>query len=124
MTTVGTYTKKQIAVIISSNEKEIKLKMINMRKQLSGCDCGLFAITFATTLAAGNQPEQCFFDQSAMRHLYECLTKQEIPHKPRRITRMVKQEDTLELCCTCRMPEIPPMVECSRCNHVNCISVP
>lgn len=129
--TVGTYTKKQIASIISSNEKEIKLKMINVQKQLGGCDCGLFAIAFATTLATGNQPEQCFFDQAAMRrHLYECLTKQEMsmfPHKPRRITRMVKQEDTLELFCTCRMPEIPPMVECSRCcnwYHVNCVSVP
>ena len=54
-----------------SNEKEIKLKMINVQKQLGGCDCGLFAIAIATTLAVGNQPEQCFFDQAAMRrHLY------------------------------------------------------
>ena len=39
--TVGTYTKKQIASIVSSSEKEIKLKMMNVQKQNGGCDCGL-----------------------------------------------------------------------------------
>ena len=38
--TVGTYTKKQIASIVSSSEKEIKLKMMNVQKQNGGCDCG------------------------------------------------------------------------------------
>ena len=95
---VETYTRKQIASIISSYEKN-KLKMINMQKQLGSWDCELFVIAFATTLAAGNQPEQCFFDPAAMRrHLYEHLTKQKMsmfPHKLRRIARMVKQENTL-----------------------------
>ena len=49
--TVGTYTKKQIASIVSSSEKEIKLKMMNVQKQNVGCDSGLFAIAFATALA-------------------------------------------------------------------------
>ena len=72
--TVGTYTKKQIASIVSSSEKDIKLKMMNVQKQNGGCDCGLFAIAFATALANGIQPGHCFFNQDAMRrHLYKCL---------------------------------------------------
>ena len=59
--TVVTYTKKQIASIVSSSEKEIKLKMMNVQKQNGGCDCGLFAIAFATALANGIQPGHCFF---------------------------------------------------------------
>ena len=37
-------------------------------------DCGLFAIAFATALAHGMDPVECFFDQRKLRrHLYQCL---------------------------------------------------
>ena len=127
--TVGTYTKKQIASIVSSSEKEIKLKMMNVQKQNGGCDCGLFAIVFPSALANGIQPGHCFFNQDTMRrHLYKCLTEGKMlmfPQKQRRTSR--KSEDSIELFCICHMPEIPPMVECSQCSnwyHVSCVSVP
>ena len=46
---VGMYTKKQIASIV--------IKMMNVQKQDRGyrCDCGLFAVAFATALANGIQ---------------------------------------------------------------------
>ena len=121
--TVGTYTKKQIASIVSSSEKEIKLKVMNVQKQNGGCDCGLFAIAFATALANGIQPGHCFFNQDAMRrHLYKCLMEGKMsmfPQKQRRTSRLVKLEDSIELFCICHniMPEIPPMVECSQCSN-------
>ena len=129
--TVGTYTKKQIASIVSSSEKEIKLKMMNVQKQNGGCDCGLFAIAFATALANGIQPGHCFFNQDAIRrHLYKCLMEGKMsmfPQKQRWTSRLVKSEDSIELFCICHMPEIPPMVECSQCSnwyHVSCVCVP
>ena len=71
---IGTYTKKQIAALVSSQEKEIVIKMMNVQLQAGGCDCGLFAIAFATALANGIQPGECSFKQDAMRrHLYQCL---------------------------------------------------
>ena len=49
----GTYTQKQIAALISSKEKEIVIKMMNVQLQYGGYDCGLFAIAFTTALADG-----------------------------------------------------------------------
>ena len=128
--TVGTYTKKQIASIVSAS-KNIELKMMNVQLQNGGCDCGLFAIAFATALANAIESGNCFFKQDLMRtHLYKCLMEEKMtmfPLKPRRTNRLVKSEDTIELFCACRMPEIPPMVEYYKCNNwypVSCVSVP
>ena len=128
----GTYTKKQIAALISSEEKEIIIKMMNVQLQAGGCDCGLFAIAFATALANGIQPGVCTFKQDAMRkHLYECQNNGKLTMfpllKPIRQGGLVRSRESMELFCTCRMPEIPPMVECSTCGewyHVQCVSVP
>ena len=92
---VGTNTKKQIAALVSSQEKQIVIKMMNIQLQAGGSDCGLFAIAFATALANGIKPGECSFKQ--------------------------------EIFCVCRMPEVPPMVECSKCGrwyHVQCVDVP
>ena len=40
------------------------------------CDCGLFAIVFATALVMGHKPEDVQFNQGKMRkHLWKCLGK-------------------------------------------------
>ena len=64
---IGTYTKKLIAALVSSQEKKIVIKMMNVQLQAGGCDCGLFAIAFATGLANGIQPGECSFKLDAMR---------------------------------------------------------
>ena len=129
---VGHYSKKQIAALLCSKEKEVRLKMMDVQKQSGGYDCGLFAIGFATALASGIPPGQCTFKQELMRkHLYACLGNSHVSMfpslKPRRQVGVVKSEDFIPLYCTWRMPEIPPMVECSHCNewyHTSCIDVP
>ena len=50
------------------------------------------------------------------------------PYHPQ-VSAEAEWEDLIELFCICPMPEIPPMVECSRCivtgsYHVSCVSVP
>ena len=43
---VGTYTKKEI---LCTEKMEIKLKIMDVQMQAGGCDCGLFAVAFATS---------------------------------------------------------------------------
>ena len=104
--------------------------MMDVQLQTGGCDCGLFSIAFATALANGVQPGECIFKQKEMRrHLYKCPSRGELSMFPlvkKNAAASVKSEDYIELFCTCRMPEILPMVECSNCKkwyHVYCTAV-
>ena len=85
---------------------------------------------FATALDTGQQPGHFRFTQGSMRkHLYKCITNGCLtifPAKPRKC-RGVISTDILELYCSCRMPEIIPMVMCTRCEewyHNECVCVP
>ena len=116
----GTYTKKQVASILCSKKKAIKLKIMDVQMQAGGCDCGLFAVAFATN---GIPPGKFTFDQSKMRkHLYTCLQKGQLvmfpTMKERRVPVKVKSRDEIDIYCECRMPELRnvEMVEC--CVHV------
>ena len=53
---IGTYVKRQIAAIMHRHEEKIIVNVMDVQKQAGGCDCGLFAIAFATALANGKQP--------------------------------------------------------------------
>ena len=129
---VGSYTKKQIAAIVCSKENTITLSMRNVQLQAGGSDCGVFAIAFATALANNINPCECCFKQDAMRdHLRRCLESGKLTMFPlvksRMPRKMVRHVDIIELYCSCRMPEVPPMVECSKCKewyHIKCVSVP
>ena len=100
------------------------IEMIHVQLQQGGFDCGLFSIAFATALANNKHPEQFLFKQDKMReHLHQCLTNEEItmfPAEERR--KRVKVVDTIKLYCDCRMPEIPPMVDCSHCCTIPTVS--
>ena len=131
---VGTYTKKQVASILCSKRKAIKLNIMDVQMQAGGCDCGLFAIAFATALANGIPPGKFTFDQSKMRkHLYTCLQNGRLvmfpTKKERRVPVKVKSRDEIVIYCECRMPELRnvKMVECYKCKewyHVHCVHVP
>ena len=129
---VGSYTKKQIAAIVCSEENKITLNLMNVQLQAGGSDCGLFAIAFATALANNVNPCNCCFKQDAMRdHLRHSLESGKLTMfpmlknwMPRKAVRCV---EVIDIYCSCRMPEVPPMVECSKCKlwyHVKCVSVP
>ena len=114
---VGSYAKKEIAAIVCSKENTITLNMKNVQLQ-------------ATALANNINPCECCFKQDAMRdHLPCCLesgkltmfplVKRQMPRK------VVRHVDIIELYCSCRMPEVPPMVECSKCKewyHIKYVS--
>jgi len=54
----------------------LKVRMIQCRRQTGTKDCGLFAITFATALAFGQNPSRQNFKQEEMRsHLVNCFNK-------------------------------------------------
>ena len=126
--------KNQIAALLATKRKEIKLKFMDVQIQSGGYDCGLFAIAFATAIVLGNEPGKFFFDQSVMRrHLKNCLESENMSLFPVKRTRRgegkVKSEDSIEVFCECRMPPLPgvDMVQCSSCEewfHVSCVSVP
>ncbi len=99
--------------------------------QVGNCDCGLFAIAFATAVAYGKDPSQCNFDQAKMReHLYKCFSGRKLLPFPENIAILIKNNiqsstDDIAVHCYCRMPELKdvPMIECSSCFkwfHVAC----
>lgn len=107
---------------------------VDVQMQAGGCDCGLFAIAFATSLASGIPPGKYCSDRSKMRkHLYTCLQKGRITNFPtvkeRRHHTKVKSTEEIEVYCECRMPELRnvDMVECCKCKewyHVHFFFVP
>ena len=86
------------------------MKFVDVQKQSGLCDCGLFAVAFATCLSHGMQPESVTFKQQELRrHLYKCLENgrmQVFPVvKTRRGHSFVKSNDTVDIYCNCRMPD-------------------
>ena len=55
---VNIRVKEQIASLLYTQEKEIKLKFMNSQKQSGSNDCGLFAVANATLLSMGKTPEK------------------------------------------------------------------
>ena len=129
----GLLLKKQICSIIHTNEKEVTLIYPHVQQQSGTCDCGLFALAFATCLVNGIKPETQMFKQDLMRqHLYKCFQEGKMsmfPSTARKNTlkRQYRAVDTFSINCNCRNPEYGDMVQCSKCNewyHISCVNVP
>ena len=50
--------KEQIACIVCTDCLSIDLQVMDVQMQCGTCDCGLFAIAFATDIVFGAHPEQ------------------------------------------------------------------
>ena len=93
---------------------------------------GVFAIAFATALSNNINPCECCFKHDAMRdHLQHSLESGRLTMFPllkcRMPRKVVQHIDIIKLYCSCLLPEVPPMVECSKCRqwyHIKCVSVP
>ena len=102
--------------------------------QAGTCDCGLYAIAYATTIANGDDPCHIVYDQSKMRrHLFQCFLEGKLTPFPCRQGLLsktrVKTSDDIEVFCHCRMPELKttPMIQCTKCEnwfHCACEDVP
>ena len=72
--TTGTHSRAQIAALLHTESPVIPIQFMSVHMQAGGCDCGLFAIAFATALSLGKHPGQYLFDQGKMRrHLWNCF---------------------------------------------------
>ena len=107
----------QIAAIMWVEKPNIVLEFVPVQKQDGDSDCGLFAIAFATSLCAGNNPAEYAYIQDKLRnHLRQCLENRkvtEFPSQPRKIK---------QLCNPVRN-----MVQCDQCQewfHDECVTVP
>ena len=59
------------------------INMINVQRQINGCDCGVFAIANATELAFGKDPLLCQYDTEVMRlHFLKCLENRKMKRFP------------------------------------------
>ena len=108
---VSTCVHKQIAALLHTSSREIRVKIMDMQIQAGTCDCGLFAIATATALLSGGQPEACTFKQTEMRkHLYGGFKQGKLLPFPllkmRRASKKVKYTKTISVYCLCRMPEV------------------
>ena len=129
---VSSYVENQVAAIVFTETEDITLNFIDVQKQTGTCDCGLFALAFATALTTGCSPERLHFDQGKMRrHLYRCLENGAMENFPivkqRQPKNRIKSTHSFTVHCTCRMPEDRNMVECCGCRqwyHVPCVNVP
>lgn len=125
------HTQLQIASLLNTPHSVIRAKFIDVQQQSGNSDCGLFAIAYATALSLGEDPGKIDFDKSSLRkHLYSCLKSKKITMFPViRRKRVVKVRDTVEIkiYCNCRLPEVGPMLECSKClqwYHDSCVQPP
>jgi len=51
--------KHQIAALLATRSKTIKLSFVDVQKQSGGYDCGLFALAFATLVNGITQRGPC-----------------------------------------------------------------
>ena len=128
---IGTFVQKQIATLLRTGEKKIKVNIMNMQMQSGTCDFGLFAIATATSLLNGTYPETVTYKQPEMRrHLYDSICEGRLEPFPvlklRRSKRRIKYSETFPVYCICRLIETSDrdMVACSSCQewfHVDCL---
>ena len=124
---------RQLAALVAP-DKLLKVRWMDVKKQVGGKDCGFFAIASAVHLCEGWLPELCDWDQAAMRdHLRKCLqvgsmTSFPVVAKCRASTGIV-HEITEKVYCHCKLPEDKSrfMVQCGKCKdwfHRECEAVP
>ena len=122
--------QQQVAAYCKSAD-DIEIDVGRVHQQSNGKDCGVFAITFATHLAHGMNPEQVVFDDLKMReHLIQCFEKNVMTPFPTVYGKRGKfcsvEHLTLKIYCICLgifHPE-DPMVCCSKCDewfHAKCV---
>ena len=128
-------TEFLIAGMVFSPASNLTIKMVNIERQSNSSDCGILAIAYAFDICSGVDPCKARYDSSRTRqHLATCLSDCNFSRFPvvgsERKCRSVKLSKTVELYCTCRLPERvgkDNMVECAVCKdwfHQSCQDVP
>ena len=130
---VSTGTLRVIASLIFSSASQLVVKMMDVGRQSNGSDCGVLAIAFAYDICSGSDPCKVKFNHKAIRqHLANCLEKCSLSRFPivgERRSTGVKSTQTVDLHCSCRLPEErgDKMAECDVCKtwyHQHCMDIP
>jgi len=75
-TTISLAMKNAICSVMRPKADKVHFDLVNVHAQPNACDCGLYAIAYATELVHGCDPALCLFDNGDMRqHLLCCLEK-------------------------------------------------
>lgn len=92
------------------------------QQQAGSDDCGMFAIAYASTLAARDHLSAYLFDQKSMRqHLHTCISQGKWSSFPTkkvgRKNKRAKYTKEVKVHCNCRMPKCfsSDMVQCRLC---------
>ena len=126
-------TKEQIAAMLFSEYKELTLEYQAVQSGRGSSNCGLFALAFATSLCAGENPVEINYIQHLLcKHLLDCITQQVISPFPRTSRRKKKPSQplghsTFKIFCKCRLPEDGHMIQCDCCLewfYSNCVELP
>jgi hypothetical protein len=79
---IASCTKGQIAAILCTRGNSITLQF--HAKQHEGADCGLFAVAYAASLCAGENPLHVNYIQHQLRqHLWQCFVDREMRTFPK-----------------------------------------
>ena len=121
----------QACLILHTSQPQLTLRVVNVGIQQGYDDCGLFSVAMAYDLCSGVDPSTKLYVQDQMRnHLHSCFNNKQMkpfPSFSATIAKRVICNFTIEVFCTCRMPESEWMVCCDNCSewyHDNCITVP
>ena len=102
-----------------------------VQRQAGTCDCGLFALAFATSLCNGICPTAMVYNQQSMRkHFLQCLVNGKMTEFPGRKRKPRTKKSAIipvHVFYKCRQPECGEMAECDQCHewfHKKCESIP
>ena len=109
-----------IASMVHVLSSDLKIVMMDVAKQSNGSDCGVLANAYAFDICSGMDPCSVRFDHRKItQHLATCLENCQISRFPVLGDRVnvQRQPDTVELHCSCRMPERDgdQMANCDSC---------
>lgn len=102
--------KEGVCSYVQPSVDVLTFDLIDVDTQPNSCDCGLFALAYATELAFGYEPALCSFKQLQMRkHLTHCLEVGKMMRFPSsskrsRLGMRVRKSVTVKIYCLCRMP--------------------
>ena len=132
-TSVSDKTIHLIASMVSSSSSKLEIRMMDVAKQLNSSDCGVLAIAYAFDICNRLNPCEVQFEHKKIRqHLAQCLETCQLSRFPilcGRKCASIKSTKTVDLHCTCRMPEETgdEMAECDLCHvwyHRHCMDIP
>ena len=132
-TSIPVKTIRLIASLVCSTASKLDIRMMDVASQSNKSDCGVLAIAYTFDICSGLNPCSVRFDPKKIRqHLMACLENCQFSRFPllgERKSAPVKSTKTVELHCTCRMPEEKgdEMAECDSCHvwyHSHCMDIP